>query len=107
MSRFQYSVAIVLSLPLVCTVAPASAATQSAQSNFVHAETLPWQTLCAWNDADGKARKSQTEGFERPGKNVVPESATCRHARRFTFPGGAELVETRYQSTHPVPVQAE
>lgn len=114
MSKARYSIAIVLSLPLSCTVAraadgvaPAPAATQSVQSNLIHASTLPWQTQCEWNDASGKSRILTTDGRDRPDKKVVPESAMCRQTKKFTFPSGVGISETRYQMARPTSVQSD
>lgn len=113
MRKFRYSLAVVLGLPLIFTGAEgadraaASGLAKIAPSNFVHASARPWQTQCEWNDADGKARVSLTEGRDRPDTKVVPATAGCRQVRRFAFPSGASISETRYQLERPAPVQSD
>ena len=80
---------------------------QISTSNFIHATSLPWQTVCEWSDVDGKYRNSRTDGLDRPSEATVPKGAMCAAFRRFAFPNGRSFSEAHVQKAHPTPVQVD
>jgi quercetin dioxygenase-like cupin family protein len=70
---------------------------QISTSNFIKADSIPWQMVCEWTDGDGKAHAVWTVGLERPGADVVPTTVLCVTVKRFIFSNGRGFSESHFQ----------